>query len=75
MTVVQRAPLRELTADAYLLTRVRSAQLRGRAARPGRQRLAIRGRDDEYIAAEGQYRIEELDELLIQHPAEVPYLE
>ena len=72
MTVVQRAPLRELTADAYLLRE--SGPLDSAVVRlvRGDSDWRYEGATHEYIAAEGQYRIEELDELLIEHHAEVP---
>jgi glycosyltransferase involved in cell wall biosynthesis len=67
MTVVQRAPLRELTADAYHLRQTGPLDYAVIRLVRGDRAWWYEGATHEHIATSGRFEEEQLDELLIEH--------
>jgi tetratricopeptide (TPR) repeat protein len=70
MTVHVRAPLTSLSADAYLLRETGELDFAVPRLVRGDRQWRYEGSTHEYLATEGQFRQEQLDELLIEHHAD-----
>ena len=70
MTVVQRADLPELSADGYLLRETGGLDFAVVRLVRGDRLWWYEGSTHEYIATNGRFRQEQLDELLIEHHAD-----
>jgi predicted GH43/DUF377 family glycosyl hydrolase/tetratricopeptide (TPR) repeat protein len=70
MTVRQRAPLPELSADSYLLRETGELDFAVDRLVRGDRSWWYEGSTHEYLATDGRFEQEQLDELLIEHHAD-----